>query len=95
MKWLLKLAFIIDTLRLFPRLFCTAYLVGGGFVLNVWLTTHTTWTQDGFASIYAALCIPMLKWYMENGTDYSRFYPMLLRGYKPTPPVAATPPAAS
>jgi hypothetical protein len=89
MKWWIKIAFVIDMLRLFPRAFCSLYLLGGYLILQVWIGGNTTWHQDGFAAIYAGLCIPMLKWYMENGTDYSQLYRIILRGYVPLrPPLA-------
>jgi hypothetical protein len=80
-----RMAFVMDTLRVWPRIFITAYFVGGAFVLHTWLTTATTWSQDGFATIYSGLCVPLLKWYMENGTDYNHFIPLWFKGYVPLP----------
>ncbi len=76
-EWLLKVGFMIDALRLFPRVFITVYGIGLGMTLAwFWRLGDATVTQTSFVSLYTALLVPLLKWYMDNGIDWNTRLPM-------------------
>jgi hypothetical protein len=83
-KWLIKLGFVMDALRVWPRLFVSAYLIGMMRMLDWYFHQDVkAWESSAFASVYAGLCIPLLKWYMENGVDWSQWLPMIVKSKKP------------
>jgi len=76
----LKVGFVMDALRLWPRVFVSLYFVGGWLILQWYLRQDAaTWDRSAFAGVYASLGLPLLKWYMENGVDWDVVLPMWIK----------------
>lgn len=73
-----KAAFILDMLRVWPRIVLVYYFLGGWFILRWYLEQPAgAWDKSAFAAVYASLGLPMMKWYMENGVEWNKILPML------------------
>lgn len=74
LSFFLKLGFIMDAIRLWPRVFVGAYLWELTRVVEWYVVSPAkTWDIAAFITAYSALCVPLLKWYMENGIDWSPY----------------------
>lgn len=81
-----KIGFVMDALRLWPRIFVTLYFAGGYLMLDWYLHQEAaTWDKSGFAAVYAGLGLPLLKWYMENGVDWAVMLPMVFKRLRNKP----------
>lgn len=80
-RFLVQVGFVMDMLRLWPRLFLSLYFAGGWLILRWYLgqSDAQTWDKSGFVTVYASVLLPMLKWYMENGVDWSVMLPLVVR----------------
>ena len=79
-----KLGFVMDMLRLWPRVFLCLYFAGGWAILRWYLTQDApTWDKSGFVTVYASVLLPMLKWYMENGVTWADMLPLIERRRAP------------
>lgn len=68
----LKIAYGMDAIRLWPRVFVGAYLFELTRVIEWYIRSDVkSWDIAAFVTAYSALCIPLLKWYMENGVDWT------------------------
>lgn len=72
-----KWGFVLDMLRVWPRVFMVYYFLGGWFILRWYLdASAATWDKSAFATVYASLGLPLMKWYMDNGVDWQKLLPM-------------------
>jgi len=86
LKTALKLGYAMDALRVWPRVFVSLYFIGMNEILNWYLSQPAlSWDKSAFAGVYASLCLPLLKWYMENGVDWGRIFNKE-RNERPRPP---------
>jgi len=79
-RFFVQVGFVMDMLRLWPRVFLILYFIGGWLILRWYLAQEAaTWDKSGFVTVYASVLLPMLKWYMENGVDWSVMLPLVVR----------------
>jgi len=79
----IRLAFLMDALRLWPRIYLCLYFAGGGMILDWYLRQdQLAWDRSGFVAVYASLGLPLMKWYMENGVDWATMLPMVFKRYR-------------
>lgn len=87
LTFFLKLGFAMDAIRLWPRVFVSAYLWELTLVIEWYVRSpDKTWDIAAFITAYATLCVPLLKWYMENGIDWAPYTAIWFK----TKPVRAT-----
>lgn len=72
-QWWLRVGYVMDALRLWPRLFVGIYLLELTRVIEWYIANPTihSWDIAAFVTAYATVACPLLKWYMENGVDWS------------------------
>lgn len=74
LKTALKIGYAMDAVRLWPRVFVAAYLWELTRVIEWYIAEPAKgWDIAAFVTAYATLCVPLLKWYMENGIDWTQF----------------------
>lgn len=72
MTWWFRLAYVMDAIRLWPRVFVSAYLWELTRVIEWYIREPArSWDLAAFVTAYAALCVPLLKWYMDSGLDWT------------------------
>ena len=89
LSFCIKVGFVMDALRLWPRVFLCLYFFGGWLILDWYLHQEAlAWDKSGFVAVYASLGLPLLKWYMENGVDWAVMLPMVIKQFRigPVPP---------
>lgn len=69
----LKFAYAMDAARVWPRTFISMYLWELTRVIEWYLISKDkSWDIAAFITAYAALCVPLLKWYMESGVQWNK-----------------------
>jgi nitric oxide synthase oxygenase domain/subunit len=63
---------VVDAWRVYPRLFLTWYACIVSYLV-MWYTKIPTPSSEQTMMIggVVALCVPLTKWYMENGRDWT------------------------
>lgn len=85
LNFCIKLGFVMDALRLWPRAYLCAYFAGGSQILSWYLAQdQIAWDRSGFVAVYASLGLPLLKWYMDNGVDWQVMLPMVFKKFRET-----------